>query len=251
MSAMDEAHGTEQGTRNGTLGLIALVVNELRDRESWSRLSAAKLLRFLHHGLWAYSATNDESLMPLVAPVYAHATHITHGAARLEMYSAIKRHVDEGFVSNNVFVPFILFETDSAIVATATLDALTMSTSTLDDPLVGAKVILAHLREGRAQNPGAVFGGSVAVGDRDLNRLLNDYKWKLSDPDVAIAAMCEAGLPNLVAFEFWLDWCEELMGKGLKKTPTYRSCASALTRFGKNAYISSLGDLEPPLPGEG
>ena len=223
---------------------ICSAVSELRDQDLWALLDGEELLQLLHRGLSAYGATNDESLVRLLMPVYMHAMETTDTAARFETYSAIKHEVEQGYVSMNALLPFLLVDQDTTIVSSATVDIAMIGRPATNDGLAWPRTIVSYLQQGMGENRGAVFGGLVSLGDRRVNTLLDEVKWTLTDTEVNAALRCWTGFPTLAAFEFWLNWLEELMGKGQGESAVYGTCASALPLILERTHVEYIADIE-------
>ncbi len=223
---------------------IDSAVSELRDQDLWALLDGEELLQLLHRGLSAYGATNDESLVRLLMPVYMHVMESTDTAARFETYAAIKHEVEQGYASMNALLPFLLVDQDTTIVSSATVDVAMIGRPAKDDELTWPRTIVSYLQQGMGENRGAVFGGLVSLGDRRVNALLDAVKWTLTDTEVNAALRCWTGFPTLAAFEFWLIWLEELMAKGRGESAVYGACASALPLILERTHVEYVADIE-------
>ncbi len=256
------------GTSNiGSRAIGESVAAELRDSEQWASLPADELLRLLSRGLSAYGRSGDESRLSLLRPLYRWAAETSDTADRFEMYLSIRHEVETGLLRAAALKPFVLFERETAIVSSATADMLLLGRQAADDEPASPEEIVALVAQGTPENPGAVLGALVSLGDRRVHRLLDGVRWYLSDTVVNTAARCRVGPPNLAAFEFWLSWLEGLAERGLGASAVYGACVCALDLLveGMNAELvtdvagdvghrrgrrqcSSPGEVVRPLP---
>jgi hypothetical protein len=223
---------------------INTVIAELGDRDHWASLDRKDLLLLLYHGVCTYGVTNDESMVLLLMPVYNRGMEILDGTDRMELYKAVKCEVESFPVSLNAFLPFLLVETDGAIVSTATIDTAMIGRPYQDDSVSWPKELVSYIKRGSPANRGAVFGGLLLLGDRRVTALLNEVKWTLTPEEIKTTATRSSGYAYLAAFEFWLSWCEELMGLGLGETGTFGDCASALVLMAKNMQTQAFLDIK-------
>ena len=236
---------TSEAVTDGSLrNFVDTTVLELQDQDLWVLMDGEELLQLLQRGLTAYGATNDESMVRLLMPVYMRVMETSDTAARFEMYSAIKHQMEEGYTSINALLPFLLVDQDTAIVASATVDFAMIGRPTKADGLIWPRTIVSYLQQGMGENRGAVLGGLVSLGDRRINALLDDVKWTFTDTDVNAAVSCWGGLPSLAACAFWLTWLEELMDKGLGESAVYGACVSALSLILERTHVEYVADIE-------
>ena len=92
-------------------------------------------------------------------------------------------------------------------------------------------------------NKGAILGGLITLGDRRINELLRDVKWLVSDNEIDDAVKSISGMPTLAAFEFWLEWAEELSNAGLDETGLFGQVTSGLAFLVKHMQIDNFSDI--------
>ena len=220
------------------------VIAGLRDHDHWLSLAKDELLHLLYHGLCTYGMTNDESVILYLMPLYRRAMEIADGAERMELYVAVKSEAEQFHVSLNALLPFLLVETDDAIVSTATIDIAMIGRPSDDDPLSWPVELVSYIERGSPNNRGAVFAGLVLLGDRRVNVLLNEVKWTLTTEEINMVARRRSGFPWLASFEFWLAWCEELMELRLGESAAFGGCASALALLVRDAQTQPFMDIK-------
>jgi len=117
-------------------------------------------------------------------------------------------------LSLDALLPFICWDPDRAIVSTATIDYASVGSLVGNDPMGRPRELIHLIEQGDVQNPGAVFGGLLVLGDPRLCKLLWPLKDRLSPEGAKEAAQCTSGIVHAATIEFVIAWLEGLEGTG-------------------------------------
>lgn len=163
----------------------------------------------LRHGL-----INDVRALPDLARFYSESFL----SAPIERRKAIYRHVagivpQLGADTAGAFMPFILLDTDIGIVSTATVDYTSVGSLFDGDPLTRPRDVADMVTKGLAQNPAAVIGGLLTLGDPRVCEILKPLRKDLDDVDASAIANCGSGSLAKCTVEFFLDWLDELVDR--------------------------------------
>lgn len=218
-------------------------VQSLLDEPHWRGLDEQGLVSLLFSGISLYGQTNWEPLVQVIMPVYLHAVDYIPAATRRELQAAIRQKIEANETSLNALLPFLLLETDMGVVSTAAIDFAMIPKPPEDDPIGWPKRLVSDLEAGMGANKGAILGGLITLGDRRVNELLQQVKWLISDDEIGTAVKCISGLPTVAAFEFWLEWAEELANAGLDSTGLFGQVASGLAFLVRHMQVDTFADI--------
>lgn len=140
-------------------------------------------------------------------------------------------------------MPFLFLETDVGVVSTSALDFAMIPKPPDDDPVGWPRRLISDLQAGMGSNKGAILGGLIALGDRRVNELLQEVKWLISDDEISTALKCITGMPTVAAFEFWLDWAEELVKAGLDDSGLFGHVASGTAFLMSHMQAETILDI--------
>ena len=219
------------------------IVQSMLDESHWRQLDEQPLADLLHHGISLYGQTNWELLAHIITPVYLHAMEHIPAETRRELQGAITQKMEAKEVSANALLPFLFLEEDMTVASTATLDLAMVPPPPKDDAIGWPRRLISDLEAGLGGNKGAIFGGLVTLGDRRVSELLSDVKWLISDDEIGTAAKCCSGMPTVAAFEFWLEWAEELIGAGLENTGLFGQVSSGLLLLIKSMRTDTFAEI--------
>ena len=218
-------------------------VRSMLDDSHWRQLDEQALAGLLYQGISLYGKTNWERLAQIIAPLYLYAMEHIPVETRSELQGAIRQRMEANDISANALLPFIFLEMDKAVVSTAALDFAMVPAPPEDDAIGWPKRLISDLEAGMGSNKGALFGGLVTLGDRRVNELLSDVKWLISDSEIGTAIKCFSGMPTVAAFEFWLEWAEELVGAGLENTGLFGQVSSGLLLLIRSAKTDTFSEI--------
>lgn len=163
----------------------------------------------------------------------------------LELYKAIS--TDIGPPTPIAFSIFWANDPDVSIASTATIDFLSMGSEGDAGLVWWAQNVLDMIKDGKVQNPAAVIGGILALGDDRIPELLAPYRRNLNDDDAEVISKTASGSTHVSEIDFLLAWMEEtVFGEYESDENTYGRAAAGLLRrvFGRTQpYI--LTGLRP------
>ncbi|MBK9520202.1 MAG: hypothetical protein IPO13_00910 [Rhodocyclaceae bacterium] len=190
--------------------------NELRallaDEAAWVRLSDDNLLEFLRDAMTLYGAEINEGDVPMLARLYTYAVGRTDVEHRGHLTMQLNERVERLHLSAKAFYPILIREPDMGVASTATINFLSCSPAG-DDGLPLALGTLEYFFEsGAIENPGAVFGAVICMGDRALWPFIDAMRIHLTAPQVNVAARVYTPFLQHWAIQYWLRWAGELVG---------------------------------------
>jgi hypothetical protein len=223
----------------------------LRSSRQWDRLTHRQMERLLRRSLLHYGLANDTSLIGAMATLMRRAVRDLVPENRARVY----RDVCETIIRNKwsafyALIPVVVHESAAEIVATATIDFISLSPVMDDGRPAAFCEAVALIQDGVPNSQGGVFGGIVSLGDERFTPELKALRKWLVARDVQAAARCDTGWPSDAQIRFWLDWAEELMPTaGREETDSViGSIGSALVRIRKRAVTSTVIRAEKPFP---
>ena len=239
-SSLLETYETiDEETRRALTG----IVQSMLDESHWRQLEEQPLANLLYEGISLYGQTNWELFAQIITPVYLYAMEHIPTETRRELQRAIRQKIEANETSVNALLPFLFLEEDMTVVSTAALDFAMVPLPPEDDAIGWPRRLISDLEAGLGGNKGAIFGGLITLGDRRVNELLSDVKWLISDDEIGTAVKCCSGMPTVAAFEFWLEWAEELIGAGLENTGLFGQVSSGLLLLIKSMRTDTFAEI--------
>jgi len=211
----------------------------LADPDNWGQYGCGELLHVLFPGLIIYATTNNEKMVGSLMAMYQTAMQICPVPERRNFYTELKNVVIDIPPAPNVFMPFLLVESDRPIVAEATID-FAMMAGRVEDGLIPVEQLFGFLSDGLAANPGALYGGLIFLGDPRVVRIIWGYRYQLSDEEISEAARSRTVYPTVDAFDFWLRWAEDLATQGETESGRFGSVVSAMAMIIRDDSVNSF-----------
>lgn len=115
----------------------------------------------LRHGIY-----NDPAKLPELAEFYRRHFLEVPVERRREIYGHVAMIVEQiGGWTAGALTPFFLLDTDPGVVSTATVDYASVGSLLDNDPMTRPKDVVMMIEKGIPENPAAVLGGLLALGD--------------------------------------------------------------------------------------
>lgn len=161
----------------------------------------------LRHGIY-----NDPTKLPQLAEFYRRYFLEAPVERRREIYGHVAMIVEQiGGWTAGALTPFMLLDTDLGVVSTATIDYTSVGSLLGDDPMTRPSDVVMMIEKGIPENPAAVLGGLLALGDPRVCDLIRPYRNGLNAEQITAVTKCFSGFTAKCVVEFYLDWLEELV----------------------------------------
>jgi hypothetical protein len=205
------------------------------------RREPRRLEQLLAIGLRIYGGTGSDELIPFLSQAYRLAVSKLQPQSRLHMWQFLNQGISRGEMRHDVMAPIVMWEPEDHIVSAASLDLVAFSSLGDDGIPAGLRAIWEHLDHG-VINPGAVVGGLILLGDRNLMPGIAPLRRHLSSKQaLAAAARCRSNRLFHASVDFWLDWAEELVGRtDPAGEEAFSLCATALVNLRTAASSDAL-----------
>ena len=231
---MDQAGPT--GERNELERLV-------QQPERWPALEVQRLLDLTQHLALRYGATRDFDLIAPLQRLYGLLVERAPASQRLALLERIYGVAGRQSGWEGAFYPFIVAESDHAVISTASLYLALLTPLEDDDPLTGPRR-LRSLAEKAAdeQTRASILSGLLLLGDRRTLPLL-EGAWELLGPRGSTRlAGAHSGVLYASVVEFLLGWLERAEGQ------TFGLVAAALARLPAGTGQGRVLDVERRLP---
>jgi hypothetical protein len=235
MSKTNDAVSWEE-TRAKTLAVMS-------DPQTWSQMGCDELLHTLFPGLIIYATSSEESLIGALLPMYRKSMEICPSETRLRFYGEFRDFLFDLPPVPNGFMPFLVLEDYRPIAAEAAID-FSMMAGLPSDGVKPVTQLLGLIESGTVENRGAVFGGLIFLADERVRELIWGHRDTLTDQEVDEAARSRTVYPNVAAFEFWLDWAEELARNGDTNSARFGSVISAMAMILRDEAVGTFNYIE-------
>jgi len=226
---------------------LKIVMNDDTDKRfaSLTRLDDLLLCEVVRYGLY-----NKPEMIGVLANLYRRAVAKIPEEDRHSVYRHVAAFV-EGVpaVSANAFLPFILGETATRIVATAVVDYVSLGPLTDSDPMSRVKDVIGMIKENLLENKGAAFGALLHLGDRRVCDLLVPLRDSLDRDAMNTAVKCSTGFIHSATVEFYLDWLEGM--EGLYEDSAFGIVASGLALLKMKSQTDEVATGYRPFPAQG
>lgn len=147
------------------------------------------------------------------------------------------------------FSLFWMHDPHTSIVSTAIIDFLSLGTEGDADLIWWAQQATDMINENKVENPAAVIGGILALGDDRVPALLAPLRINLHDGEAEIISNTASGFTYVSEIEFLLSWLEEtVLGEMPREQNIFGHVAAGLMRriFGRSHPYIQKG--ERPYP---
>lgn len=219
----------------------ALCTSESRDPK--------RLEDLLIVGFRIYGGTGSHELIPFISQAYRLAVSRLGASIRRNMWRYLNQGISRGELRHDVLIPLVMWEPDDHIASTASLDLVAFSAIGEDGIPSGLRAIWDHLEHG-VVNPGAVVGGLILLGDRNLMPGVEPLRKHLHPRGaMAAAARCRSNRLFHASVDFWLNWAEELVDRtDPAGEEAFSLCATALVNLRTAASLDAVVDAYRTYP---
>jgi hypothetical protein len=169
---------------------------------------------------------------------------------RHEIYKHVATIVPEigGSVAGAI-TPFMLLDIDMGIVSTATIDYTSLGTLLNDDPMTRPKDAIDMITKQIPDNPAAVVGGLLSLGDPRVCDLLTPLRQTLDVDQIVTVTKCFSGVTAKCCVEFYLDWLEETVDRrDYEGVEIFENVAAGLYRLADSRSLPFIIDGLRPFP---
>ncbi len=202
-----------------------------------------------------YGIYNDIETLNRVASLYQNEFIDLPVIEKRSVYEFVTRAVRHiGGSAAGALTPFMMLERSTVIVSTATIDYVSMGSLVDDDPMSRPRDALELVKNGIPENPAAVVGGLLALGDPRVCELLRPLRSDLNDDDIAIIGKCHSGFVARCTVTFYIEWLEALVaGRDVESETQFGIVASGLYNLiHGNKFPFIANGLRPfPAPVDG
>jgi hypothetical protein len=199
----------------------------------------------LRHGI-----VDDHAALPSLIRLYNEIFLQAPVDRRREIYRHIAMIVPQiGGWTAGAMTPFMLLDPDTGIVSTATIDYASLGSLLNDDPMTRPKDVINMIEKGIPENPAALIGGLLALGDPRVCQLLVPLRGSLDEHQVATVTRCFSGSTAKCVVEFYLDWLDELVNRrDYEGLSIFGHVAAGLYRLADARLVPFIVDGLRPFP---
>jgi len=173
----------------------------LDDSESLRNMPKEGLLEFHARALSLYGFTCNEAMIPKLMGSYGRLSEVTTPEDRVSLLLWLADQIDEGKFHGNALYPFVLLDSDLAVVSTSTIRFAAAGILN-GEPLARVREAIQFMETSNL--PGGILGGLQSMGDVRLLDLLAEAEEQLPNEQIAAAARCSSGFPSMGSIEFWI-----------------------------------------------
>ncbi|MDR6632303.1 hypothetical protein J2X72_001074 [Phyllobacterium sp. 1468] len=202
----------------------------------------AVVCEILRHGI-----RNDFSELPALVQFYNSYLLPSPVERRKEIYAHVKNIVPLlGGHTAPAFNPFMMLDTDTGIVSTATVDYASIGKLIENDPMTRPRDAMDMVANASPRNPAAIVGGLLCLGDHRVCALVTPMRRALDIAQVKIVSNCYTGYTHRCVVEFYLDWLDEtLSNQNEDSQASFGHIAAGLYRL---AFGDGDAVLDGPRP---
>jgi hypothetical protein len=231
---------------------------DISDPARWPTLSEDRLCQVIGYSILAYAQFRLEQIIPLVIRMYPYVVERVPPERRFTLLQNItdrfsnadmvpddsnRHHVD-------ALLPFIVYDPDTTIVSTATLDFAVLRGTTAQ-PGIGFEQAFGMFEDGAVENQPAILIGLIALGDRRFSdRILGLLK--TAPPELAQAvSQFNYSFVFAATVDLVCDWLRALLLASPQQDPgasTFGHVAAALHRLGTKAETTGVRDVSRCFP---
>jgi len=199
----------------------------------------------LRHGIF-----NDQEALPGLVQFYNQIFLQAPVERRRQIYGYVAMIVPQlgGWIAGAI-TPFMLLDPNPGIVSTATIDYTSLGSLFENDPMTRPKDVVTMIEKDIPQNPAAVIGGLIALGDPRVCDLVAPVRRNLDSDQAAVVTRCFTGTTAKCVVAFYLDWLDELVdrrdyeGQGI-----FGNVAAGLHRLASERTVPFIRDGQRPFP---
>ena len=192
-------------TDDPTAGNLVTAHDDVTDRN---------LLRDLFDAAVAYGKCSGADQIANLNKMYPGVVAGSTAAGRIEVREALTKLVVAGEVNANPLLAMAICDPASEVVSTAALDFVCYSPSDVDGTPWGIREFAGMFPGRTMANPGAVFGGLLALGDGTLSGFYRETVQFLTPADLRAAShACRSGRLFSTTIDFWIELLELLIEK--------------------------------------
>lgn len=231
---------------------------DISNPDRWPSLSEDRLCQVIGYTIITYAEFRMEELVPLVIRMYPYVVERVSAERRFQLMANITdRFSNKDVVPDDAsrhhvdaLLPFIVYDPDTRIVSTATLD-FALLRGDASHPWLGVDQAFGMFEDGGVQNRAAILIGLIVLGDRRLSQrilsLLEDSDQELAQ---AVSKMnCQFVFAGMV--ELICDWLSALQHASPQQDPggsTFGHVAATLHRLGARAEETGVVDISRCFP---
>lgn len=176
----------------------------------------------------------------------AHPAEYLEQEERLKLLEALIVRIESERSDASPLAAPALQDPDPRIASSAALAYITLSPPVDGDVTAAARVLVECVKLGRAESPGGVFAGILAVGDRRIVRYLFTERGALRREDIPHFAKTKTGFVHAASVEFWIDWLDTLPGD--LQDLFFGRVAAGLVNERMDAVLPFVDDIERVYP---
>jgi len=212
---------------------IANTTEELREtlqRENWDDFEIDQLADLLTSAILLYGLQVNTHDIPHISRLYQYGLNRGLDVDTRTMIEATAfDYVEKKGISPAVFLPFLVHDSDPAVVSKALIDFVSESPY-VDGELYAVSELRSLFNGNLLANRGAVFGALIALGDIEVEPLLESIKPSLSVENVRTAARVHTAFLKKFSIAYWIKWANELCPKGDNDSlAKFGACATAIS----------------------
>jgi hypothetical protein len=160
--------------------------------------------------LGEYGTSNDPSMIGPLRVLYREWLEVSEPEQRMRYLQATLEGIEGRELVSNVLLPFVGCETDGRIASMAAMSFAMMHPTSAEEAMLGVVLLSRGLAGGTMNNPGAVFGGLLNVGDYRVNRVLWPLRETMVGDDLDEVVRVQTGRAAAAVVDFLLDWLEQM-----------------------------------------
>jgi len=223
---------------------------QLANHDWWRKLRGDDLLEFLKWAMLLYGRRVDGALIEHLQPLYKHAMKHIEAEPRVLFLQNVALSAETYGLDPCTVMPPLILDDDKYVVSTAIIDYVALCHPDTDGLPQQFGVELDRLFRNREfQNPGAVIGGLITLGDCRFHKQIHVWKQLLDQDGIEQAIWCQTPFITHGETLFWLDWAEELLAiQNYQSKSRLGLIASALFRLGKRNPYDQVRDVERRYP---
>ena len=218
-------------------------LKELMSHEAWRDFDEDRLISLLRITLYLYGRTYEEAYVHYITQIYK---QVKTNKIPVETLTLLEEdmvgYVESEKIWSGVFSPFIVHEIDRSLVAKAAIDLVSTS-GIVDGENQGIKSIKNLFNLKAMENPGAVFGGLLSMGDKQNMPFLQEIFPSLNIEQINIAAQTHSPFPQHHAIQFWITTAKNLaISEDVTDQKIFGACASALILVLKYDQVNAVSE---------
>lgn len=217
--------------------------------DTWATLSNDDLLVLLRDAMYMYGVEVDEAYVPFLGRLYGYAVSRTDPEHRGMMSMELNGYAEHYKLSIVTFYPILIYEPDKGIASTATINLISVSPYLETGELFAVDRLRHFFQSGSIENPGAVFGALICMGERSLWSFIDELRPNITPDQIRVAATINTPIMQHEAVQYWLRWAKEMVGRGDDKSEMiFGNICSALAGSRRGASGDKIAKSERTFP---